>query len=106
MTTEQEQLTYDLYSNEKLLNFCKKVMGLNSILNNGETFYMFLGSLISADSLVDKHAYKENISICNFIKNNIKLMKFDDINDEGKILRYIDKTLEILVKEFEEKYLN
>jgi hypothetical protein len=80
-------------------------MGLNSILNNGETFHMFLGSLISADSLVDKHAYKENISICNFIKNNIKLMKFDDINDEGKILKYINKTLETLSKEFEEKYL-
>lgn len=106
MTTEQEQLTYDLYCNEKLLNFCKKVIGLNLILSNEETRYMFLGSLISTDSLVDKHAYKENISICNFIKNNIKLMKFDDINDEGKIIRHINETLEILVKEFEEKYLN
>lgn len=106
MTKEQEQLTYDLYSNEKLLNFCKKVIGLNLILNNEETRYMFLGSLICADSLVDKHAYKENISICNFIKNNIKLMKFNDINDEGKIIRHINETLEILGKEFEEKYLN
>jgi hypothetical protein len=105
MTKEQEQLTYDLYSNIKLLNFCKKVIGLNLILSNEETRYMFLGSLISADSLVDKHAYKENISTCNFIKNNIKLMKFDDINDEGKILKYINKTLETLSKEFEEKYL-
>jgi len=68
-----EQLTY-IYSNSKLLKFCARIINLNNILKNEETRHMFLESLVSADTLIDKHDYKEHIATCNFIKNNIKLM--------------------------------
>ena len=92
------------WENKELIEFNNKLFYLNLILNS-EFKYLFLTSLISSDLLIDKESYQEHIETCNFIKNNITLMKFDNVNDKEKILEYITNTLETLNIEYNEKYL-
>lgn len=64
--------------NPYLISFCNKILSYNIILEDEADRNMFYVSLISSDTLVDKHACDETIDIANFILNNIDLMILDN----------------------------
>lgn len=93
--------THYISKNEKLLAFCNKIIAINHILNNEESRYMFLASLISIDALYGEHSYEDSINMCYFIKNNISLMMFDDPELSDEIIKYVDDSLKVLQEEYQ-----
>lgn len=74
-----------IQENEKLIGFCNKILSYNAIFNNDTTKNMFFVSLISADTLIDKHACDDTIEIATFILNHIDLFILEDKNKKDVV---------------------
>ena len=64
--------------NPNLIKFCNRILNYNAIFENETSRYMFLVSLISADSLTDVEACDETIEIARFILDHIDLLILED----------------------------
>ncbi len=85
-------------SNQNLIKFCNRIITYNSILDDETTRNIFLVSLMSADSLIDKYACDESIEISSFILNNIDLFVLED-NVKETVIKYLKDAIEISNKE-------
>lgn len=85
-------------SNQNLIKFCNRIYTYNTILENETTRNIFLVSLISADSLIDKYACDESIEISSFILNNIDLFVLEDDIKET-VIKYLKDAIKISNKE-------
>ena len=73
-----EQVIKNIKQNSNLVKFCNRILNYNAIFENETARYMFLVSLISADSLTDEPACDETIEVANFILNHIDLFILED----------------------------
>jgi len=73
-----ENIIKKIEQNQNLIKFCNRILNYNYIFENEITRNMFLVSLISADSLIDKQSCDETIDIANFILNHIDLFILED----------------------------
>ncbi len=73
-----ENIIKKIEQNQNLVKFCNRILNYNYIFENEITRNMFLVSLISADSLIDKQSCDETIDIANFILNHIDLFILED----------------------------
>lgn len=80
--------------NPNLISFCNRILNYNSIFENETTRCMFLVSLISADTLIDKHSCDETIEIATFILNNIDLFILED-NIKNDIISKMKSAIKI-----------
>lgn len=74
---------------------------IENILNNEAMRYLFLVSLISADTLVTENDCNNSLQVLNFIKDNVNIM---NLSDEVKIevMEYAVKGISIVSKEIEQ----
>lgn len=73
---------------------------IENILNNEAMRYLFLVSLISADTLVTENDCNNSLQVLNFIKDNVNIM---NLSDEVKIevMEYAVKGISIVSNEIE-----
>lgn len=87
--------------NQKLLSFCNKILFYNTILESDESRYLFLASLISADTLVDEESCHETLETVDFIEKNLDLFVLsDEVIEETK--KYLKKSIDITIAELED----
>lgn len=84
--------------NPKLVAFCNKILAYNTILESDETRHLFLASLISADTLVDKESCQETLDTAYFITNHMDFFQLED-SVRKEIEDYMEKTIEVAFKE-------
>ena len=85
----------DIKGNEKLLQFCNKIITFNNILNDETTKYMFIAGIVSSEFMVDKESCDESIELATFILNNIDLFMFNDDNAKEEIKNYMLQAMEV-----------
>lgn len=90
-----------LKGNQPLTEFCKKICSYKIALESDKK-YLFLASLISADSLMDEQSCLNSLNKINFILDNIKLF---DLENESEILKFLKKGIKIIKKDLN-KYRN
>lgn len=79
------------------INFVKEAIENNMI-------FLILGSLISADNLTDKESYLKSIKILNEFNDIISSMNDLSEEEKNKYLIYVKESLEMLQKEFNDKF--
>lgn len=84
-----------LKNNQPLTEFCKKICSYKIALESDKK-YLFLASLISADSLMDEQSCLNSLNKINFILDNIKLF---DLENESEILKFLKKGIKIIKKD-------
>lgn len=89
-----------LKENQKLTGFVNKILNYNDILID-DTRYLFLGSIISADSMMTKEDCEEIIELATFIKNNIELFVLEPEQKE-ETLKYMYSAIELANNELKE----
>jgi predicted phage-related endonuclease len=87
--------------NPKLVSFCNKVLTYESILGNNESRYLFLASLISADTLVDEESCRETLDTAYFIINHMDFFQLED-NVREEVENYTEKAINIALSELHE----
>jgi hypothetical protein len=94
----------DIEQNQKLLEFCTKVINISTMLNNDEIRYLYLVSLISSDNLVDVESCDNSIEHQKFLIDNIDLFNIDD-KIRKEVLKYAKKGL-LIAKRDRKMFLN
>lgn len=89
-----------LKENQKLTSFVNKILNYNDILID-DTRYLFLGSMISADSMMTKEDCEEIIELATFINNNIELFVLEPEQKE-ETLKYMYSAIELANNELKE----
>lgn len=89
-----------LKENQKLTSFVNKILNYNDILID-DTRYLFLGSMISADSMMTKEDCEEIIELATFINNNIELFILEPEQKE-ETLKYMYNAIELANNELKE----
>lgn len=79
------------------INFVKEAIENNMI-------FLILGSLISADNLTDKESYQKSIKILNEFNDIISSMNDLSEEEKNKYIIYVKESLEMLQKEFNDKF--
>ena len=82
-------------NNQPLTEFCKKICSYRIALESDKK-YLFLSSLVSADTLLDEQSCLNSLSTINFIVDNIKLL---DLTNESEVLKFLKKEIKIVKKE-------
>lgn len=90
-----------LKGNKPLTEFCQKICAYKIALESDKK-YLFLASLISADTLLDEQSCLNALKKVNFILDNIKLL---DLENESEVLKYLKKGIKIIKKDLN-KYRN
>lgn len=85
----------DIINNNELLAFVIKILNYSNVFNDDSIRYIFLGSLISSDNIVDMESADSALNNLLFIKTHINLF---DINDEirQEVLKYVDDAIDII----------
>lgn len=84
-----------LKNNQPLTEFCKKICSYKIALESDKK-YLFLASLISADTLLDEQSCLNSLDKINFILDNIKLF---DLENESEVLKFLKKGVKIIKKD-------
>lgn len=85
----------NIINNNELLEFIIKILNYSHIFNDDSIRYLFLGSLISSDTIVDMESSDKSLNDLLFIKTNIDLF---DINDDirQEVLKHVDNGIDII----------
>lgn len=92
-----------LSTHKELTDFCLNIQRLEEILKNDEIRYLYLASLISADSMIDIKSTKDCLNKIIFLKENVKYMNIDD-KIKKEVIKYTNKGIKIAkrdLKKFE-----
>lgn len=73
---------------------------IENILNNEAMRYLFLVSLISADTLVTENDCNNSLQVLNFIKDNVNIMNLSD-EVKNEVMEYAVKGISIVSNEIE-----
>ena len=95
---EIKVLVKKIKENEKLLEFNRKILNINVILNNDNLRYLYMVSLISSDNIIDIVSCDKSLESINFILNNIDLFDIDD-KVRKEVVKYLKKGLRIIKKD-------
>jgi hypothetical protein len=95
---EIKVLTKKIKENEKLLEFNRKILNINVILNNDNLRYLYMVSLISSDNIIDIASCNKSLESINFILNNIDLFDIDD-KVRKEVKKYLKKGLRIIKRD-------
>ena len=71
---------------------------LELILSNHAVSYLYLFSLISADTLASKKACEGSLNVFNLIKDNLHIMNLTD-EVKNELIEYVEKGIDIVNKE-------
>ena len=71
---------------------------LELVLSNDAVRYLYLVSLISADTLSSKEACEGSLNVFNLIKDNLHIMNLTD-EVKNELIEYIEKGIDIVNKE-------
>ena len=71
---------------------------LELVLSNDAIRYLYLVSLISADTLVNKEACEGSLNVFNLIKDNLHIMNLTD-EVKNELIEYIEKGIVIVNSE-------
>ena len=91
---ERFDLVHHIQDNDKLFEFCHKVVTLSEILKHDESRYLYLVCLISSDTLVDVESCDRSIIETKFIIDHIDLLNLDD-KVKKEVLKYARKGIRI-----------
>jgi len=91
-------LVKKIKENEKLLEFNRKILNINVILNNDNIRYLYLVTLISSDTIVDVESCDRSLESINFILNHIDLFELDD-KVKKEVKKYLKKGLRIIKRD-------
>ena len=83
----------DIEGNKPLYEFCRKIWSLKIALESNMR-YLFLASLISADSLVNAEACEDSIKHINFILKNIDLFDLK-VELKKEVVKFLKDGLKI-----------
>lgn len=95
---EIKVLVKKIKENEKLLEFNRKILNINVILNNDNLRYLYMVSLISSDNIIDIASCNKSLESINFILNNIDLFDIDD-KVRKEVVKYLKKGLRIIKRD-------
>lgn len=95
---EIKVLAKKIKENEKLLEFNRKILNINVILNNDNLRYLYMVSLISSDNIIDIASCDKSLESINFILNNIDLFDIDD-KVRKEVVKYLKKGLRIIKRD-------
>ena len=95
---EIKVLVKKIKENEKLLEFNRKILNINVILNNDNLRYLYMVSLISSDNIIDIASCDKSLESINFILNNIDLFDIDD-KVRKEVVKYLKKGLRIIKRD-------
>ena len=95
---EIKVLVKKIKENEKLLEFNRKILNVNVILNNDNLRYLYMVSLISSDNIIDIASCDKSLESINFILNNIDLFDIDD-KVRKEVVKYLKKGLRIIKRD-------
>ena len=87
--------------NPKLVAFCNKILSYNAILEMEEARYLFLASLISADTLVDEESCRETLDTAYFIVNHMDFFQLEG-NVREEVENYMENAINIALSELHE----
>lgn len=92
------ELIKKISDNPKLVAFCNKILTYNAIFDAEESRYLFLASLISADTLVDEESCRETLDTAYFIVNHMNFFQLEE-NVREEIENYMEKAINIALSE-------
>ena len=95
---EIKVLAKKIKENEKLLEFNRKILNINVILNNDNLRYLYMVSLISSDNIIDIASCDKSLESINFILNNIDLFDIDE-KIRKEVVKYLKKGLRIIKRD-------
>lgn len=95
---EIKVLAKKIKENEKLLEFNRKILNINVILNNDNLRYLYMVSLISSDNIIDIASCDKSLESINFILNNIDLFDIDE-KIRKEVIKYLKKGLRIIKRD-------
>lgn len=95
---EIKVLVKKIKENEKLLEFNRKILNINVILNNDNLRYLYMVSLISSDNIIDIASCDKSLESINFMLNNIDLFVIDD-KVRKEVVKYLKKGLRIIKRD-------
>lgn len=95
---EIKVLVKKIKENEKLLEFNRKILNINVILNNDNLRYLYMVSLISSDNIIDIASCDKSLESINFMLNNIDLFDIDD-KVRKEVVKYLKKGLRIIKRD-------
>lgn len=95
---EIKVLAKKIKENEKLLEFNRKILNINVILNNDNLRYLYMVSLISSDNIIDIASCDKSLESINFMLNNIDLFDIDD-KVRKEVVKYLKKGLRIIKRD-------
>lgn len=95
---EIKVLVKKIKENEKLLEFNRKILNVNVILNNDNLRYLYMVSLISSDNIIDIASCDKSLESINFILNNIDLFDIDE-KIRKEVAKYLKKGLRIIKRD-------
>lgn len=90
----------DIQDNKPLFEFCRNIWSYKMALES-DMRYLFLCSLISADSLVDAKSCEISIDKMNFMLKNIELFDFDD-ERKKEIVKFLKDGLKIAKRDLKD----
>lgn len=79
------------------MNTPEHIKQLEMILSNDAYRYLYLISLISADTLVTKEACEGSLNVFNLIKENMHIMNLTD-EVKSELYEFVEKGIEIVNK--------
>ena len=71
---------------------------LELVLSNDAVRYLYLVSLISADTLSSKEACEGSLNVFNLIKDNLHIMNLTD-EVKNELIEYVERGIAIVNKE-------
>lgn len=95
-----QKIIKQIKNNERLLSFCEQVITFRNILES-DVRYLYLVSLVSADTLLTIEDCEKSLEKLNFLKTNIDLIETDDYAKKETI-KYVNKALKIVKRDLKE----
>lgn len=80
------------------MNTPEHIKQLEMVLSNDAYRYLYLISLISADTLITKEACEGSLNIFNLIKENMHIMNLTD-EVKSELYEFVEKGIEIVNNE-------
>lgn len=95
---EIKVLIKKIKESDKLLEFNRKILNINVILNNDNLRYLYMVSLISSDNIIDVASCDKSLESIDFILNNIGLFDIDE-KVRKEVVKYLKKGLRIIKRD-------
>lgn len=97
---DTQKIIKQIKNDERLMSFCRQIITFRNILES-DVRYLYLVTLISADTLLSVEDCEKSLEKLNFIKTNIDLIETDD-DTKKETIKYVNKALKIVKRDLKE----